>query len=105
MREPHYGLVCFKSVKTLGGSPFLAVKKASAFALGPFSQLRMESSSGFILYLQANAIRCSYTGLKTTRIVNQRMCDVLCLLCSNNYVFQVSKHLRSTTCTLVFNNP
>ena len=50
MREPHYGLVCFKSVKTLGGSPFLAVKKASAFGLGPFSQLRMESSSGFILY-------------------------------------------------------
>ena len=47
MRDPHYGRMCFKS----GGSPFLAVKKASAFGLGPFSQLRMESSSGFILYI------------------------------------------------------
>ena len=50
MKEPHYGLECFNSVKTIGGSPLLAVKMASAFGLGPFSQLRMESSSGFILY-------------------------------------------------------
>ena len=50
MKEPHYGLVCFKSVKTLGGSPYSVVKKASTFCLGPFSQLRMESSTGFILY-------------------------------------------------------
>ena len=51
LRDPYYGRMCFKSVKTLGGSPFLAVKKASAFGLGPFSQLRMESSSGIILYI------------------------------------------------------
>ena len=53
MREQYYGRVCFKSVKTIRGSPFLAVKKASASGLGPFPQLRMESSSGLILYIIA----------------------------------------------------
>ena len=35
MRDPHYCGMCFKS----RGSPFLAVKKASAFGLGPFTHL------------------------------------------------------------------
>ena len=31
MRDPHYGRMCFKSVKTLGALTFLAVKKTTAF--------------------------------------------------------------------------
>ena len=34
MRDPHYGRMCFKSVKR--SSTFLAVEKATAFGLGLF---------------------------------------------------------------------
>ena len=40
MRDPYYGRMCFKSVKTVGASTFLAKEDP---------QLTMQSSSGFIL--------------------------------------------------------
>ena len=42
---------CVLSQLKPSGLPLSAVKKASAFGLRPFSQLRMESSSAFILYI------------------------------------------------------
>ena len=33
MRDPHYVRMCFKSVKTLRGTKFLAVEKASALKI------------------------------------------------------------------------
>ena len=43
----------------LKGLSQLAVRKASAFGLGLFSQLRIESSSGFILCRLLDSINCS----------------------------------------------
>ena len=59
------GLWCYnQSVKTLLGSPFLAPKMVWAVGLRPFSQLRMESSSGFTLYVNLSWQRKKYSILE-----------------------------------------
>ena len=45
------------------------MKKLSAFGLGPFSQLRMESSSGFILYRNNYDIFVDFKLKKTFRLL------------------------------------
>ena len=42
---------CGSSQLKTWGSPFSAVKKASAFGLGRFLKLRMECYSGLIIYI------------------------------------------------------